>query len=102
MASIFNRDDDAWSAWTKAIEAFAGNPGSPAIVQSPTVLRPLKVTSSVDGRLAWFRKLIVGDSIPVYGKTNPLAYVSATDKSVGTGYKQYVSALNTEAIKTFH
>ena len=65
--SVFSRDDDAFAAWTKAIEDFAGNPGSPVIVQSPTVLRPLSVETAVDARLAWFRKLIVGDSVPVYG-----------------------------------
>lgn len=95
--SVFNRDDNAFSAWTKAIEDFAGNPGSPVIVQSPTVLRPLSVDPGADPRLAWFRKLIVGDSVPLYGKLNPLTYVNATGKSVGDGYKQYLTQLNAEA-----
>jgi hypothetical protein len=99
--SVFNRDDDAFAAWTKAIEDFAGNPGSPVIVQSPTVLRPLSVETAVDARLAWFRKLIVGDSVPVYGKLNTLTYVNASGKSVADGYKQYLTQLNAEAIKRF-
>ena len=99
--SVFNRDDDAYAAWTKAIEDFAGNPGSPAVIQSPTVLRPLKVKDDVNPNLAWFRRLIVGDSIPLYGKLNPLAYVDATNKSVGDGYKQYIAALNAVAIRKY-
>jgi hypothetical protein len=99
--SVFNRDDNAWSAWTKSIEDFAGNPGSPLIVQSPTILRPLKARTGVDPALAWFRKLIIGDSVPAYGKANPLSYVNATDKSVGNGYKQYLGALNSEAYKRY-
>ena len=99
--SVFLRDDDAWAAWTKAVEGFAGNPGAPAIVQSPTVLRPLSVTAAVDGRLAYFRKLLVGDTVPVYGKLNPLAYTGLSGKSVGEGYKQYVQQLNAEVIKRF-
>ena len=99
--SIFQDDDKAWSVWTKAMEGAAGDPGSPLIVQSPTVLRPLGVKPPVDKQLAWFRRLLVGDSVPPYGKTNPLAYAGATGNSVGESYRQYLGHLNTEVIKRF-
>lgn len=98
--SVFARDDDAWSAWTKTIEGVAGNPGAPMIVQSPTVLRPLSV-KGVDAKLAYFRKLLVGDTIPAYARLNPLAYTGMGGKSVGEGYKQYLQELNNEVIKRF-
>jgi hypothetical protein len=83
------------------MEGFVGNPGSPAIVQAPTILRPLSVTSSVDPRLAYFRKLVIGETVPAYGKLNPNDYVGLSGKSVGIGYQQYLLQLNAEVIRRF-
>lgn len=103
--SIFQNEDTAWSAWTKAIEEFSGDPGSPLIVQSPTIMRPLQVPSPVDPNidpdLAWFRKLLVGDTVPFYGNRNPNAYVPGARNLVSLGYEQYLNELNREVIARF-
>jgi hypothetical protein len=90
--SIFSMDETAWSALTKALEAIAGNPGSPLIVQAPTVFQPLSI-QQVNPNLAMFRKLLVGDKIPAYGNKNPNNYIS-TGKSVALGYHQFLQQLN--------
>lgn len=99
--SIFQLEETAWSAWTKSIEEFAADPGSPLIVQSPTVMRPLSVQATVNPKLAWYRKYLVGDTIPFYGNRNPNAYVSGAAKTVSLGYAQYLGELNREVIDRF-
>lgn len=99
--SIFNRDDTAWSAWTKSIEQFAGDPGSPLIVQAPTVMRPIDVRPAVNAKLAWYRKYLVADTIPAYGNLNPNAYVNGPGKTVSLGYRQYLYELNAAVIQRF-
>jgi hypothetical protein len=98
--SIFERDDTAWSAWTKTIEQFAGDPGSPTIVQAPSILRPIDVRPGVHPKLAWYRKYLVGDTIPVYAQLNSNAYIGP-GKSMSLGYQQYLYELNREVIKRF-
>lgn len=99
--SIFQREETAWSAWTKAIEEFTGDPGSPLIVQSPTIMRPLSVQKEVNPKLAWYRKYLVADTIPFYGNRNPNAYVSGAANLVSLGYSQYLNELNREVIDRF-
>lgn len=91
---VFSQDEQAWSALTKAIEGAAGNPGSPLIVQAPTILRPLSIRG-VNQKLAQFRKHLVGDNIPAYQDKNSTNYI-ATGKRVEDGYRQYVLELNNE------
>lgn len=99
--SIFQREETAWSAWTKTIEEFTGDPGSPLIVQSPTIMRPLGVQKTVNQKLAWFRKHLIGDTIPFYGSRNPNAYTPGQSKTVSLGYSQYLDDLNREVIRRF-
>lgn len=99
--SVFKDDEKAWSVWTKSIEGAAGDPGEPLIVQSPTVIRALGIRPNVNRKLAWFRRLVVGDSVPPYGNKNILSYVGASGHSVGESYRQYVQQLNAEVIKRF-
>lgn len=99
--SIFQQDETAWSAWTKTIEEFAGNPGSPILIQSPTIMRPLGVQSDVNPKLAWYRKYLVGDAIPFYGNKNPNSYTGGVSKLVSLGYQQYLGELNREVIARF-
>lgn len=99
--STFSDSETSWSAWTKALEGFTGDPGSPLIVQSPTVLRPIDVRPKVDSNLAWYRKYLVSDTIPFYGNKNPQAYGGGQAKTVSLGYQQYLGELNREVIKRF-
>jgi hypothetical protein len=97
--SIFNRDETAWSALTKAMEAIVGDPGNPLIVQAPSIFRPLSVRG-VEPKLARFRQLLLGEKIPSYLKENTNDYISS-GKSVALGYYQYLQQLNSAMTDRF-
>lgn len=94
MARIFQDDQKAWSAWTRTIEAKAGDPGAPYIVQANTILRPLQLSESANSQsLNTFRKLRLADAMPSYQKANQNTYIS-TGATVSNGYIDYLIALN--------
>jgi len=94
--SIFDTDETAWSALTKSIEQIAGAPGSPLIVQAPTVFQPLTL-KGVEPHLAMYRKQLLGDNMPTYHNKNQTGYVTGS-KSVAKGFRQYLEAVNNAMI----
>lgn len=95
--SIFETSDSAWSALTKQFEQMSGSPGTPLIVQSPTIFRPLTITG-INPALALTRKLLLGDNQPAYHNLNQTAYTQS-NKSVQKGYIQYLQTLLVEMTK---
>lgn len=95
--SIFQTDDSSWSALTKQFEQIAGAPGSPYIVQAPTVFRPLSIVGG-DPTMALFRKFLLGNNQPGYHKLNPTTFVESA-KSVQKGYVQYLETLQNALLK---
>jgi hypothetical protein len=99
--SIFQYDETAWSAWTKAIENVMSDPGPPAIVQSPTVLAPLAARPPVHPKLGWYRRLRYADTVPLYGRRNARSYFGTLGNTVGLSYQQYLGDLNREVVTRF-
>jgi hypothetical protein len=91
--SIFNTDETAWSALTKAIENVVQPPGAAQIVQAPTLFQQLEIGAGVNPKLAMYRKLMVGNAIPNYGNKNRNSY-ERSGASLADAYGMYLNSLN--------
>lgn len=98
--SIFNNDETAWSALTKAIENIVQPPGAAQIVQTQTIFRQLAINAGVNPKLAMYRKLMIGDAIPNYGNKNKNSY-EASGASLATAYGMYLNALNAALVERY-